>query len=315
MGLTIASGAFAEPVLVDAQFPGEVYNGQKVNLSLTYEWPKKEGWVEFKTPEVIDLINFKVEDQYQSLESRNSDSGPISRLSITYQLQATDLGQGKILSFTILYRKPHASTWSMLKTPNVMVEIKQGVPIKKILKLTGITIAIILPFAFWFIRARTKERKHEVSFQNDPKQQIYANAAIKFSRFISGYTVTFLEGLLSEWSSEILKVIMACYDIPGDAATPHEILKELRTRDIPADSIREIEDIFKRLALSKQTAAEMINERPEIDLAEGDWDLERDGQKPETRASISLEKLRLTLYGYTKSKITVGPSDFSNYMK
>jgi hypothetical protein len=323
LGLTLSGNAHADPALVDAQLPGEIYSGQKVEFKLTLEWPEKEGKFEFKTPKAIDLENFEILEKGQSLETHASDSGPISRLVLIYEMQASAQGRGKISSFNVLYRKPHTLSWNSIQIPSVIVDIKHGLPVKKIIKLTAITLAIIFPFMIWFIRARSAEQKHEKNFQGDPRQQIYAKAAIKFSRFISGYTASFLEELLSDWSSEIMKVIMAYYDIPIHTSTTPEILKELRARNVTAEGLHEIEDILASLERSRLATAEIIKELRDRNIANDD--LQEIGSifsqlshlkfATESTSSKELEKLRIALLTFAKSKIIVGPSDFTNYMK
>jgi hypothetical protein len=323
LGLTLSGNAQADPALVNEELPGEIYSGQKVEFKLTFEWPEKEGKIEFKTPKTLDLVNFEILDEDQLLDTHPSDSGPVSRLFLVYQMQASGQGQAKINSFNVLYRRPHTLTWNSIQTPSVLVDIKHGLPIKKIIKLTAITLAIIFPFALWFIRARSSEQKHEKDFQSDPRQQVYANAAIKFSHFISGYTASSLEALLSDWSSELLKVIIACYDIPTHISTTPEILKELRARNIPAIGLHEIEDILGMLERSRMATAEIIKELRDKNIS--DSDLQEIGSifsqmshlkfATESTSSRELEKLRLALLAFAKNKIIVGPSDFTNYMK
>ncbi len=287
--LACLPSAWADPALEGAQLPADIYQDQKVELKLTIEWPASEGAYEFKSPDDIKFSNFQLLDHGQSQDTYSGSSGPTSRLALTYQIMPITAGQGMVSSFEVRYRKSRGSSWNKIRTPNILVDIKPGLPIKMILILTSITLAIIIPFALWLFRSSAVEKEHEKKFQNDPKQQVYANAALKFDDFISGYNATALKTLLSEWSSELLRVIFTCHDIPLHSASRSEVLNELAAKNIPESEIEEIKTLFSNLERLKFSADSMT--------------------------SSELEGIRDTLLRYTRSKIVVGPSDFTNYLK
>lgn len=283
LGLILSSSAWADPVLKDVSCPlDNIYEGQKVAFKLTFEWPAEEGEYEIKVPQDIGLKNIKLIDLSRSQETHSSDSGPVSRFVLIYQIMPLKKGQGTISGLNILSRKSGTLTWQTISVPTIIVNIKAALPIKKILILVTIPLAIVFPFALWFIRGSWAERKHEKSFQSDPKQQFYANAMGTFISFTSGYNASSLQALLSEWSTELMNVAMTCYDIPIRPTTKSEILKELGTKDIPANELHEIEGLFdslEHLRFSTETAL----------------------------TSQKLEKLRLSLLRYVKGKIITGP--------
>ena len=278
-GFFFSGNAWAGPVLKDRHFPADIYEGQAIKLKLVFEWPAGEGEYEIKSPESVDLENIKFVGLSQAQKTSLSSSGPVSQLTLTYELLPLQTGQGSIDPFVVLYRKPGQGAWKKIPVTKLILEMKPALPWKGIRVLLLILAALVVPVALWFIHASWAEREREKNFKIDPKQQLYADAVKKFNGFICGYTTSYLRTLLSEWSDELTKVVMAYYDIPIRPATQTEIFKELGARNIPAGELQEIKGYFHQI------------EHLEFSLG--------------NITSDTLEETRLLLLQYANSKIIV----------
>jgi hypothetical protein len=278
LSFTLSGKCWADPQVTHARISESLYAGQNAELQFTIEWPTSEGTYEFSPPKDIRLINFNLLRQGQAIQKDSRNSGLISRIVLTYAIMPRDPGQGMIPSLEIRYRKARATSWKRIQTPPILATIKPGLPLKTILILTSIIVAMVLPFAILVIRRSWADRKYERMFQNDRKQQIYAAAVRKFDKLISGYTEYDLKEYLSEFSDELMKVIMTFYEIPVRPATTAQLLDELTAKNISDDEMEEITDLWKRL--------DHLRFLPDMQLT-----------------SKELET------------IIKGPSDFTNYLK
>lgn len=243
LGIAFSGAALAKPVLKDTDVPADIYENQETQLKLAFEWPAAEGDYEMKGPETIKVTNLKFLGLSQSQQSSSS----ISRIIQGYRLLPLKKGQGSIAGFDVLYRRPNQAGWNQLSVPSFIMGIKPALPWKKIIILLSILAAIILPFLIWLVAVSWADRKREKSLESDPKQLLYAEAAKIISEFITGYTESSLQTVLSRWSGELTRVVMTYYDIPVRPATKNEILKELRTKNISAGEIQVIEDLFRKV--------------------------------------------------------------------
>jgi len=283
LGLTLSGSVWAAPVLKDVYFPQDIYANKEVQFKYTFEWAADEGPYEIKAPQNLGLKNMELLDLGQSQETYSTDSGPVSRLVLIYRVETKTAGQGTINSFHVLYRKPRAMTWGKIPVPAATVEIKPALPLKRIFILSAIILAIVLPFAIWFISASRAERKHEENFQIDPKQQLYADAVKKFDSLIAGHTRSYLQTLLSEWSDLLLGVVMTYYTIPIRPTTNAGLFQELSAKNIPAGELREIENLVQKLEHFKYSTGAITSD--------------------------GLEEIRLLLLQYAKGKLNAGSSN------
>jgi hypothetical protein len=277
LGIFFLGNAWAGPVLKDRHFPADIFENQEMRLKLVFEWPSKEGEFEIKSPESIDLSNIKLLAFSQTKETSSSNSGPISRITLALDLMPLKTGSGSVGRFDVLYRKPNQGTWNKIPVSSLLLDIKPPLPWKQIRILLLMLAALVIPVALWFIRSSLAQREHEKNFKVNPRQELYKEAVKKFNDFIAGYTEDYLQIFLSGWSDELVKVVMTHYDIPLRPATPAQILKDLRTRDIPAGELQEIKNLFDKLEQMKARA----------------WSL----------TTAEIEEIRLALLKYTQSKI------------
>lgn len=281
-GLILSGNVSAELVLKEALLSPDLYEGKEARLKLIFEWPAQEGAYEFRTPHDIKLQNLKLLDVSQTQETFLSSAGPVSRLILSYQMLPIERGQGTIHRFNILYRKPGAPKWETMPVPTTLVKINPPLSRAGIVILITLVTLVLLSFAILFFRASRIERKDEESAPRDPKQQIYSEAEEKLNGFITGHTASYIRTLLSDWSSELKKVVMTYFDIPVRSATKTEILKELSARNLPAGEIAEIDEFFKKLEHMMFSPGDMTSDE--------------------------LEQLRRSLLQYVKGKTILGKS-------
>lgn len=253
----LSFSAWAAPVLKEIRFPTDIYEGQKVKVKVTFEWPVSEGSHEIKVPKVSSGANLEFVDFSQAQETYSLDTGDIHRLVLTFTVKPLSKGQGRISGFEIRYKPPadqgpqslvrRERRWETLSVPPIAFNVKAALPWKKILIFVGIPLGLILPFGLWFLHASRVDRKIEKKFLSDPKQQHYATVVKEFDRFVSGYNRDDLRILLSKWAAMFRSVVATCYDISLRKTSNAELLSEMNGRGIPAGEIREIEDILKRL--------------------------------------------------------------------
>jgi hypothetical protein len=276
VGCFFLGNTWAAPVLKDMHFPADIYEGQAVQLKLVFEWPAEEGEFEIQPPAEIGLNNIKFLGLNRSKETSSSDSGPVSRVTLAYELLPLQTGQGTVGRFDVLYRKPQEA-WKKISVSSLVLEIKPPLAWKWILILLAILATIVIPVAAWFLRSTSIQRERERNFKVDPKQELYKNAVKKFNEYITGHTEDYFRTFLSGWSEELVKVILTHYDVPLRPATPTELLKGLKARQIPAGELQEIKSFFDRLEQMQISA----------------WSM----------TTAEIEKMRLSLLQYTQCKI------------
>ena len=270
--------ALAAPVFKDAAQPGDIYEGQKVQLKLNFEWPASEGDYELKIPKDITLHNFEFLGQDQSLKISSSGLVSIVQCVLICELLPSAAGQGRIDSFYLLYRKSESAAWHTLAVPGLQVTIKPALPVKQILVLSAVFLAIVLPLALWLIQSSAATQRHERDHPEDPKQAVYQNAVKVFENLISGVTGAYFRGLAADWFYEFTRVVITYHDLPAQLVTKAELIKGLAAKNVSAEEIEKVGDLWDSIEPFKSAS----------DLTGG----------------IELEQIRLLLLQYVKGKIT-----------
>jgi hypothetical protein len=279
LGFLFAGNGWAAPVLAGTHFPADIHEGQTMQLKLVFEWPAEEGEYEIQSPSDIELENLKFVNLSQTQKIATANSVPVIRLILTYEFLPTQKGQGSIGFFNVLYRQTDQGSWRKIPIAKLFVEIKPALSWKGVIVLLLILTGLVVPTGIWVISVRQAEREREKNFKVDPKQQIYEEAAKKFSYLVAGYTPAFLRNLLSEWAEELKRVVVTYYDLPIQHVTQTAIFTKLADKNIPEGELQEIKDYFNQLEHLKCTPGDITTD--------------------------SLEKLRLSLLHYAHSKIVL----------
>ncbi len=269
--LLSAKLSFASPEIKIHALPKKITFAKPIQFIIEVRCQKADGDYEIisKEPKLNNLI---LKEQTQSQETSES----YISYFIKYVFIAKKVGQGKIYSFIVNYKKSDEKKWAELEIPAQTITVTKPFPFRLILYMViGAILGII---GQYFVKKSRKQKqiKKDVSLQ-DPRQKIYLRAEETISTFASPSA----KGKIAVWEEEIKKVIETHYQLPAAKKLSAQI-DILKTQHLPTSEINEIIRIAETLIHTRFAMSDI--------------------------SSQELSQIQKTLLQYIKGKIIISPS-------